>query len=212
MAKVKTATRTLSNAGRMRTLVIATSHKAEGVLVAESLVEYDGLLELLADPDIASLRVQPETLEFEMDGRAVSYTPDVRFVRQDGRIGFREFKPPVATLDDEVVAKLGVAQEVLTKQGYEFDVRDSDSVRQGHRIENLRLLKRYAVWPTSQAFQRPVLDFVGGYDDVCLQDLRDLVGPHGYGALYRMLWERQLQADLEERALGALTRIWRACL
>jgi hypothetical protein len=210
MAKVKTATRTLSNAGRLRTLVIATSHKAEGVLVAESLVEYDGLLELLADPDIASLRVQPETLEFEMDGRPVSYTPDVRFVRRDGRIGFREFKPPIATLDNEVVAKLDGAQEVLTKQGYEFEVRDSDTVRRGYRIENLRLLKRYAAWPTSQAFQRRVLDFVGGQDDVCLQGLRDLVGPHGYGALYRMLWERQLRVDLDGRTLGALTRIWRA--
>lgn len=210
MAKVKTATRTLSNAGRLRMLVIATSHKAEGVLVAESLVEYDGLLEMLADPDIASLRVQPETLDFEMDGRAVSYTPDVRFVRQDGRIGFREFKPPVASLDDEVVAKLDVAQEVLTKQGYEFEVRDSDTVRRGYRIENLRLLKRYAAWPTSQAFQRRVLDFVGGQDDVRLQDLRDHVGPHGFGALYRMLWEQQLWADLEDQVLGAMTRIGRS--
>lgn len=210
MAKVKTATRTLSNAGRLRMLVITTSQKAEGVLVAESLVEYDGLLEMLADPDIASLRVQPETLDFEMDGRAVSYTPDVRFVRQDGRIGFREFKPPIASLDDEVVAKLDVAQEVLTKQGYEFEVRDSDTVRRGYRIENLRLLKRYAAWPTSQAFQRRVLDFVGGRDDVRLQDLRDHVGPHGFGALYRMLWEQQLWADLEDQVLGAMTRIGRS--
>jgi len=93
MAKVKTATRTLSNAGRLRTLVITTSHKAEGVLVAESLVEYDGLLELMANPDIVSMRVQPETIYFELDGRSVAYTPDVRFVRRDGRIGFREFKP-----------------------------------------------------------------------------------------------------------------------
>lgn len=210
MAKVKTATRTLSNAGRLRMLVITTSQKAKGVLVAESLVEYDGLLEMLADPDIASLRVQPETLDFEMDGRAVSYTPDVRFVRQDGRIGFREFKPPIASLDDEVVAKLYVAQEVLTEQGYEFEVRDSDTVRRGYRIENLRLLKRYAAWPTSQAFQRRVLDFVGGQDDVRLQDLRDHVGPHGFGGLYRMLWEQQLWADLEDQVLGAMTRIGRS--
>lgn len=209
MAKVKTATRTLSNAGRLRTLVIATSPKAQGVLVAESLVEYDGLLELMADPDIASLQVQPETVHVELDDRPVEYTPDVRFVRQDGRIGYREFKPPIDTLANEVVAKLKVAQRVLTQRGYEFEVRDSDAVRIGYRIENLRLLKRYAAWPTSRDLRRRVLAFVDGQADVCLQDLRDLVGPDGYGALYRMLWERHLEVDLTTARLGAATRIGR---
>jgi len=82
-------------------------------------------------------------------------------------------------------------------------------VRSGHLIENLRLLKRYADWPTSRAFQRRLLEFVESHDDVCLQDLRDLVGPQELGALYRMLWERQLDVDLNTARLGAATRIGR---
>lgn len=209
MAKLKTATRTLSNAGRLRTLVVATSRKAVGPLGAESLVEYDGLLELVADPDIVSVQVQPETVRFVMGGRPVTYTPDVRFVRRDGRIGYREFKLNTENLPPELDAKLAIAQEYFTEQGFEFEVREAAAFRRGFRIDNLRLLKRYEHWPTSQVLQRRVLAFVEAHDEVCLQDLRDHVGAEGLGALYRMVWERQLDVDLESARLCAATVVRR---
>lgn len=207
MARIKTATRALSNAGRLRLLVAIASRKAVGEMPAESLVEYDGLVELLADPDIVSAQVQPETIELYIGGVQRSYTPDVRFVRRDGRIGFREFKLSKCELDDDSRAKLDAARASYEARGYEFDVRDASEIRQGYRLDNLRLLKRYASWSTSKPFQRRVQEFVADTPDVCLQDVRDMVGSGNFGALYRMLWDGQLTADLTAARLSGATLI-----
>lgn len=209
MARIRTATRALSNAGRLRLLVAIASRKAVGEMPAESLVEYDGLTELLADPDIVSAQVQPETIQLYMDGVQRSYTPDVRFVRRDGRIGYREFKLSKLDLDEESRKKLAAARASYKSRGYEFDVRDASEIRRGYRIENLRLLKRYASWATSRSFQGRVWAFMDGAPDAHLQDARDFVGAANYGALYRMLWDGQLTADLISARLSGGTAIFK---
>jgi hypothetical protein len=161
MARVKTATRTIRNAGPGRTMVLVASRKAVGELPTESLIEYDGLIELLADPDIVSVQVQPETISLEIDGETVKYTTDAKFVRRDGSIGFREFKDSSKPLSPEMERKLQAAKTHFVQRGYEFSVRTSGEIGAGFRIANLKLLKRYARWTTSEAFQRSVLDFVG---------------------------------------------------
>lgn len=212
MAKIRTATRALSNAGPLRLLVAIASRKAVGEMPAESLVEYDGLTELLADPDIVSAQVQPETIQLHIGGVQRSYTPDVRFIRRDGRIGYREFKLSKLELDEESTAKLDAARASYEAGGYEFDVRDAGEIRRGYRIENLRLLKRYASWATSEDFQRRVWELVGDDGETCLQDARDFVGSNNYGSLYRMLWDGQLVADLVRARLSGATKVRRGVL
>lgn len=209
MAKVKTATRAVSNAGQPRTLVNIASTKAIGELPTESLVEFDGLIELIADPDIVSVQVQPQRFDLEVDGKAVQYTPDVRFVRRDGRIGFREFKDSSKPLPQEVADKLQAAAAFLADEGYEFEVRTSGELRSNHRVANFKLLKRYDGWKTTRAFEESVLAFVGDRQDLHLHDLRQHVGPDAFGALYRMLWERLLEADLTSAALSGTTSVRR---
>lgn len=212
MARIKTATRTVTNAGRLRVLVAIASKKAVGELPAESLVEYDGILELLWDPDVLSVEAQPETFTLYVDGIRKKYTPDVRFVRRDGRIGYREFKLSKEDLDDETRAELEAARQALEVDGFEFEVRDASEIRRGFFVDNLRLLKRYAEWPTSDAFQRRVWEFVGHEQTLPLQDLRDFVGGAGFGALYRMLWDQQLHGNLTTTPLCAETPIRRGVL
>lgn len=210
MAKIKTATRTIRNAGPGRTLVNVATAKAVGELPTESLVEYDGLIELIADPDIVSVQVQPETIALEVDGRTARYTPDVKFVRRDGRIGYREFKDSSKPLAPEVERKLQAAVLRFAAWGYEFDVRTSGELRSGYRLANLKLLKRYAQWTTSQAFRQAVLEFVGDRTDLQLHDLRERVGHAAFGALYRMLWEGDLEAELESAPLCGASSVRRS--
>ena len=46
MARRKTATRTISNAGRLKVLTVLASHKSIGLAPTESSVEVDGLVDL----------------------------------------------------------------------------------------------------------------------------------------------------------------------
>lgn len=205
MAKIRTATRTISNSGQRRTLVSISTEKAVGFMPTESLVEYDGLIELIADKDVVSIQVQPETFSIEVDGDFVQYTPDVKFQRRNGRLGFREFKDSTAASDPEVRRKLNAFERYFCAQGFEFQVRTSDELRTGHKIANLKLLKRYASWATSDATKGVVLNMVESQREIRLHELRMRMDSKHLGALYRMIWDGQLNADLEGAPLSGET-------
>lgn len=158
MAKRKTATRTISNAGRLRTLRVVAATKAIGLAPTESSVEADGVVDMEYDRAIASFQVQPEKFRVVVDGKTTIYTPDARYVRPTGVIGFREFKESTEALDPEEVRKLDAAAKQFTRDGYEFDIVDAAQLRRGHRMPNLRLLKRYSQWPASERLRRQVQD------------------------------------------------------
>lgn len=209
MARIKAAARTVSNSGQPRTLVAVATTKAIGEVPTESLVEYDGLQDMILDADIARIQVQPETFEIAVAGKTVTYTPDAKFIRQDGRIGYREFKPNWRDLDPEQKAKLKAAGEYLGAQGYEFSVVQVDDLRKSARIHNIKLLRRYANWPCSPRLRAQVLDALGDRHDLVLQDLRDLVGQPALGPLYRMLWDQQVAFDMDAAPLDSHTPVWR---
>lgn len=209
MAKVRTATRTITNSGQRRTLVAISSSKAMGEMPTESLVEYDGLLHLLFDPDVVKVQVQPETFELTVDGKAHRYTPDARTTRSTGVLGLHEFKHSEAALTPEEAAVLRAAAEQLPAIGYPFQVTWAAELRRTWLADNIRLLKRYSRWQADEAVQKLVLDHLDAHDGVVLQDLRDLVGRANYGSLYRLFWFQLVRADLETAALCGSTSVWR---
>lgn len=209
MAKRRTATRVVTNAGRLRVLEVVASAKALGIAPTESSVEADGLVDLEYDKGIMSFQVQPVTLELVVDGVARKYTPDVRYVRHSGVIGFREFKHSESPPELDMVRKLDAARTQLTNSGYEFDIVESDQLRRGFRMDNLRTLKRYSAWARSQALRERVLAAVGDGEGTGLGELRERVGTADLGSLYRMLWDQELGVDLESARLCDATPVWR---
>lgn len=208
MARVQTPSGHLSNAGQLRVLSLPATGKSASPLPTESSVEADGLLELTHDPDVVRIVVQPETFRVWVNGIAREYTPDAMFVRRSGAIGYREFKSAARSLEPDYVAKLEAVAADLRAQGYEFSVVTDEQLRVGHRIGNLRLLRRYRQWPTSDAFKRRILDHLMHRLRCELGELCDLVGYDSYGPLYRMLWEQQVGFDLARHALSRSTTVW----
>lgn len=211
MARVKTATRTISNAGRLRTLVVVASPKAQGILATESLAEYTCLKLALFDPDVVSIRVQPMTVQVAVDGEPRAYTPDAEYIHADGHIGLREFKWARDSLDEEDIKKLSAASRQLGKDGYEFKVVFANELDTGHLVRNVTALRRYADWPITDLLKSSVFQFLDcGATRRTLGDLRELVGPAGVGAVLRMLWEGAIQADLTGMPLDRDTPVWKS--
>jgi hypothetical protein len=208
MAKRKTATRTISNAGRLRMLRVVAATKAIGLAPTESSVEADGVVDMEFDRDILTFQVQPQTFELVFDGQQRKYTPDAKYVRPTGVIGFREFKDSSTLLNPEEMSKLDAAARQLARDGYEFAVVDSDQLRRGYRMANIRLLKRYAQWPVSEPLRRQVRDAVRAPGRHVLGDLRDVVGPASLGSLYRMLWDQSIGVDLVGAPLSSASPVW----
>jgi hypothetical protein len=209
MAKRKTATRTISNAGRLRVLRVVAAAKAIGLAPTESSVEADGLIDLEYDRTIERFQVQPLTVEVMVGDQPRQYTPDVRYVRRTGVIGFREFKESEEDLEPDDVRKLEAANERFRREGYEFSVMDAAQLREGFRMDNLRLLHRYAQWPASQKLRAQVLDALALRPRQTLGELRSLVGNAHLGGLYRMLWDQEVGVDLVGERLSAHTSVWR---
>jgi hypothetical protein len=210
MAKRKTATRTISNAGRLRVLRVVAAAKAVGLAPTESSVEADGLIDLEYDRTVERFEVQPLTVEVLVGGETRKYTPDVRYIRRTGVIGFREFKGSDEDLEPDTVRKLEAANERFRRDGYEFSVMDAAQLRVGYRMDNLRLLHRYARWPATQKLRSQVLGALEARPRQTLGDLRSLVGNAHLGGLYRMLWDQDVGVDLVSERLSACTAVWRA--
>lgn len=206
MAKRKTATRTITNAGRLRILTVLASHKSIGLAPTESAVEVDGLVDLEYDETVERFQVQPQTFDLGLDGR---YTPDAKVVHHTGVIGYREFKHVGTPLDPMAAQKLEAAGAHLRRRGFDFDIVRSDELRVGYRMDNLHLLRRYARWPASQKLRAQVFESLETRHRQTLGDLRSLVGNSGLGGLYRMLWDKQVGIDLVSERISGRTPVWK---
>ena len=209
MAKRRTATRTISNAGRLRVLeVVTAARKVVGIAPTESSVEPDGIIDLAYDRGIAQIQVQPITVELDVDGEIRRYTPDVKYVRDTGVIGFREFKDSDTPMEPDMVRKLEAARAYFRRDGFEFAVVESKELRRGYRMDNLRALKRYAQWPPTQRVRDLVFGCLRDGARKTLGELRELVGLAGLGSLYRLMWDQEIGVELEAARLCAATSVW----
>ena len=123
MAKPKTATHTVTNSMQPRTQANINSGKAIGELPTESIIEYDDLVESIADPDIVKLQVQPAKIQLEVDGKFNAGTADALSVRRDGQIDSLEFRKSPRPLLQDAEAKQRATVGYRADSGYKFAVR-----------------------------------------------------------------------------------------
>lgn len=207
MAKLKTASRSVSNAGQLYNVGLIPLR--QGRCAYEAGVERDGLYDLGYRRDIVSVISQPETITLWIDGVLHKYTPDVLYANADGEIGITEFKHVTFETDEAYQAKLDAAKAYYGSKGIEFTVVKSDEIRLGYRMDNIRCLRRYYLWPLPTSITKLVIEYLLKAGESTLGDLKDLVGVDGYGALYRMLYEQQIGVDLVVARLCSATRVWR---
>ena len=97
--------------------------KAIGELPSECIVEYDDLVESIADPDIFNVEVQPANIQLEVDGKFIAYTADALPVRRDGQIDSLEFRKSPRPLLQDAEAKQRATVGYRADSGYKFAVR-----------------------------------------------------------------------------------------
>ena len=196
MAKLKTATRTIHNAGRLKVVGQFHSYK-NGVSVSwESQVERDLLYCLEFAQDVASYVPQPETFEFWLDGKKCRYTPDVRVTQTDGEIRFKETKAELPNPESVMALRLNAAQSAIEGKGYALDIVCADEIRRGHFVTNIRLLYRYAQWLLPEEFAEKI-NRVLPPAGLALGALVEAVGAEYTGAIYRLMYDQFISVDME---------------
>lgn len=119
------------------------SVKMKRMIAFESLIERDYLYLLDYDPDVEWFEEQPLTIEYQHEGKILHYTPDFHLVEQ-ARDTLIECKPDKLVDTDENRRKFAVAHDWCRQRGWEFRVVTDLQVRAGFRLQNIKLLTRYA--------------------------------------------------------------------
>lgn len=119
------------------------SLKMKRMVAFESLIERDYLYVLDYDADVAWFEEQPLTIEYPYEGKILHYTPDFHTI-EAGRDVLVECKPLAFVDRDENQRKFEAARIWCAAQGWTFRVVTDDELRTGSRLENVKLLTRYA--------------------------------------------------------------------
>jgi len=213
MAKLKTATRQLSNAGVRKMVGVLPSRKNALGVAWESLIERDYFYDCEFSPAVLRYECQPETVTLWIDGKSVTYTPDARVLHHDDSVLYAEVKQDDVADDPQWAPLFEAAERHYHLRGAHYRVVRQSSLQRGARMDNIRLLYRYADWPGTAAQLQTILDWLPDGGEVI--DLGDLTAWVRYtsqdvGAVYRLMFAQQIGADLELGPIGPETPVWRA--
>ena len=109
----------------------------------ESQIERDYLYLLEIDPDVVSYEEQPLKIRYYLDGEPHLYTPDFRVIRRDKR-QIVEVKDKKAAVREEYVELFRRAAPICQEQGYEFVVVTDLDIRIQPKLDNIKLIYKYA--------------------------------------------------------------------
>lgn len=214
MARIKTKTRTLHNRGHRRLIGQFPSRKNRAFSQYESLNERDAHLLLECQPEVVSYEAQPETVRLLMPGsdKPSRYTPDILVHFADGTSTFLEVKSFKVAQDPEWQPLFEAAAAYFATRGQGYRVVTDRDIRQGHLIDNFRLLYRFADWPINDARREALLALLPPNEPMAVGALRRRAREIGVdiGAIYRLLFDRALGADLVGQRVNDDLLVWRA--
>ena len=165
-----------------KNLIQFHSHKNQKHMFCESYLESDVYLTFEFLKNIVSYTVQEFRVQFDLDGRPSTYTPDAKVILHDdyhSKGVIVEVKRTEELIKPKVWRKLRRARQEFVAEGYGFVIcKDSDFQVQP-RLNNLRLLYRYRDSLPEQETQNLIYDRVRGNDDVTIGELNKLVKQRG---------------------------------
>ena len=119
------------------------STKMGRMIAFESLLERDFIYLLDYDPAVEWFEEQPLSIEYVHETKLLHYTPDFHLLER-GRHVLVECKPERFVETEENLRKFAVAQAWCEETRWEFRVVTDQQVRNGYRLQNVKLLAQYA--------------------------------------------------------------------
>jgi hypothetical protein len=212
MAKLKTATRTIHNAGGGRVIGQIPSLKNRTGVAWESLIErdFEYYLEFLLK--VGGYVPQPEQTTLPVNEQIRRYTTDFLVRMLCGEWVFVEVKSDKAKGNPKYEALFEAARQHYEQQGHKFLVVYASDLRRGHLMANIRTLYYYARWPSSKRQKSKVMEMAPSVNEK--YPLISLIGRVrdvgiSAGVIYQLLFEKMLVADLVNESLNPQSMIWR---
>ena len=174
----------------------------------ESQLERDFLYLLEIDPDVISYEAQPLKMEYFMEGKIHRYTPDVRVIRTD-RKQIVEVKDEAKSKKEEYVQLFRRVGPICQKEGYEFIVVTDREIRIQPRLDNVKMIYKYAKTPVTTKHQILLYAIFGERETLTLEEVIKGFASKGERAatVYALIFGGILSVDLS-RPLNIGSEVW----
>lgn len=135
--------RKVSNRSKKNTIGDFPSLKMKRMIAFESLIERDGLYTFDFERDVLAFEEQPLSIEYEHEKKKRHYIPDF-LLKKPNHFVIVECKPIALVDTPENRRKFDAARKWCEEHGYHFQVLTDADLRTGFRLENIKLLTRFA--------------------------------------------------------------------
>lgn len=169
------------------------------------MVSYEQLLErdllYLCDfaRQVVDIREQPFKFRYAMGNKIRRYTPDFALIMADGSILVIEVKPARSLAKPSVREKLQHIKAAMQRQGHQFIVVSSETIRAPHRLDNLKRLHRYLRQPLPVELLQTLRQLKSQFD--CQQPIPMSALETATGSsksVLRLLAHGQVSCDLDQ--------------
>lgn len=153
------------------------SLKMKRMVSFESLIEHDFIYVLDFEPAVERFCEQPLTIEYQHEGKKRRYTPDFHIVHL-GQDLLVECKPQPLVNDPVNQIKFEAARQWCQDRGWFFGVMTDAHLATTSRVENIKLLTRFARYTVGAEVQGRILAFLAGVTQpVAVSDVMRVVSP-----------------------------------
>ncbi|MDH0341630.1 TnsA endonuclease N-terminal domain-containing protein [Chromobacterium haemolyticum] len=187
------------------------SVKARRMVSYEQLLERDLLYLCDFAPQVVDIREQPFKFQYAMGNKIRRYTPDFALIMADGSILVIEVKPARSMTKPGVREKFQHIKAAMQRQGHQFILVSSESIRAPHRLDNLKRLHRFLRQPMPfELLQtlRQLKSQFGCQRPIPMGQLEAVIGSSE--PVLRLLAHGQVSCDLDQpitaRSLITLTK------
>ena len=182
----------------------------------ESTVERDLLYFAECDPLVVQIESQPFTIIHETgDGKTHRYTPDYLVIRRHDR-GIVECKPASQLESEDTQRQCKIGRLWAAQNDHWFLLVTDEALRDGHRLNNLRILWRYSRYPVEAATTMRCVALLADYPDglpfldLATELAQSKASPLAASpVLYALLFQQTLVTDLTQ-PLGPSSRVYLA--
>jgi hypothetical protein len=163
----------------------------------ESQIERDYLYLLEIDPDVLSFKEQPFIITYISLGKSKKYIPDFVVTRTQ-KTQVVEVKPLNQVYSDKNLHKFRHIAPIVIAQNMEFIVVTDHMIRVQPKLNNIKLLYKYARVPLSLSNYLDCLEYFQTTPDTSFQKASQDLKAKGVSKniLLRLLWSGFLVTDL----------------
>lgn len=189
--------RNITNKGGNKLIGKFPSVKLGRIVWYESPLERDFLYLLEIDPDVISYQEQPGRIYYSLGGKKRRYTPDL-LVRRSRKKQIIEVKIKKRAEQEQYARLFRIAQRACEKEGCEFKVVTEESIRLQPRLDNAKLLYKYARTPVRAQHQIVCHEFFVGREEASLGEVIQFFASRNTGqqVAYALIYRGILSVDL----------------